>query len=62
MYLRPTPRRNKDGTGVRYPRPAHNVRDPAARRSKMQMIYNLGREDQANREAPQRLVASVTGS
>ena len=60
MPLRPTPRRNKDGTGVRYLQLAHNVRDPAARRSKVQMIYNFGREDQANRKALQRLVASVT--
>jgi hypothetical protein len=60
MYLRSTPRRNKDGTEVRYLQLAHNVWDPAAKRSKVQVIYNFGREDQANREALQRLVASVT--
>jgi hypothetical protein len=58
--LRSTPRRNKDGTEVRYLQLAHNVWDPAAKRSKVQVVYNFGREDAANREALQRLVASVT--
>jgi len=60
MYLRSTPRRNKDGTEVRYLQLAHNVWDPAAKRSKVQVVYNFGREGAANREALQRLVASVT--
>ena len=33
---------------------------PQLRRSKVQVVYNFGREDHANREALQRLVASVT--
>src|SRR5215469_133387 len=60
MYLRSTPRRNKDGTEVRYLQLAHNVWDPAAKRSKVQVVYNFGREDAANREALQRLVGSVS--
>jgi Transposase DDE domain len=60
MYLRSTPRRNKDGTTVRYLQLAHNVWDPALKRSKVQVVYNFGREAAANREALQRLVASVT--
>jgi hypothetical protein len=60
MYLRSTLRRNKDGTEVRYLQLAHNVWDAAAKRSRVQVIYNFGREDAANREALQRLVASVT--
>ncbi len=60
MYLRSTPRRNKDGTEVRYLQLAHNVWDPQKRRSAVQVVYNFGREDTANREALQRLVASVT--
>jgi hypothetical protein len=60
MYLRSTPRRNKDGTEVRYLQLAHNVWDPAAKRSRVQVVYNFGREDAANREALRRLVASVT--
>jgi hypothetical protein len=60
MYLRSTPRRNKDGSEVRYLQLAHNVWDPQKRRSAVQVIYNFGREDAANREALQRLAASVT--
>ena len=60
MYLRSTPRRNKDGTEVRYLQLAHNAWDPAAKRSRVQVIYNFGREDAANREALARLVASVS--
>jgi hypothetical protein len=60
MYLRSTPRRNKDGSTVRYLQLAHNVWDPVAKRSKVQVIYNFGREDAANREALARLVASVS--
>jgi Transposase DDE domain len=60
VYLRSTPRRNKDGSEVRYLQLAHNVRDPQKRRSAVRVVYNFGREDAANREALQRLVASVT--
>ena len=60
MYLRSTPRRNKDGSEVRYVQLAHNVWDPQLRRSKVQVVYNFGREDAASRDALQRLVASVT--
>jgi Transposase DDE domain len=60
MYLRSTPRRNKDGSEVRYLQLAHNVWDPLKRRSSVQVVYNFGREDAANREALQRLAASVT--
>ena len=60
MYLRSTARRNKDGSEVRYLQLAHNVWDPQRRRSAVQVVYNFGREDAANREALQRLVASVT--
>ena len=60
MYLRSTPRRNKDGSEVRYLQLAHNVWDPQKRRSTVQVVYNFGREDAANREALQRLVASLT--
>src|SRR6266851_1849141 len=44
MYLRSTPRRNKDGSEVRYLQLAHNVWDPAAKRSRVQVLYNFGRE------------------
>jgi len=59
VYLRSTPRRNKDGSEVRYLQLAHNVWDPAAKRSRVQVVYNFGREEPATREALERLVASV---
>jgi hypothetical protein len=60
MYLRTTPRRNNDGSVVRYLQLAHNTWDPAAKRSRVQVLYNFGREDHHNRAALHRLVASVT--
>ena len=60
MYLRSTPRRNKDGSEVRYLQLAHNVWDPQLRRSKVQLVYTFGREDATSRDALQRLLASVT--
>ena len=60
MYLRTTPRRNSDGSVVRYLQLAHNTWDPAAKRSRVQVLYNFGREDANNRAALQRLVASLT--
>jgi hypothetical protein len=59
VYLRSTPRRNKDGSEVRYLQLAHNVWDPAAKRSRVQVVYNFGRDEPGTREALERLVASV---
>jgi hypothetical protein len=58
--LRSTPRRNKDGSEVRYLQLAHNVWDPAAKRSRVQVVYNFGREEPGTRQALERLVASVS--
>jgi hypothetical protein len=58
-YLRSTARRNKDGSEVRYLQLAHNVRDPAAKRSQVQVVYNFGREEPGTRQALERLVDSV---
>ena len=60
MYLRMTPRKNTDGSVVRYLQLAHNTWDPEAKRSRVQVLYNFGREDATNRAALERLVASVT--
>jgi hypothetical protein len=60
MYLRSTPRRNKDGSEVRYLQLAHNVWDPQKRRSVVQVVYNFGREDNVSRRALERLVASIS--
>ena len=60
MYLRSTLRRNKDGSEVRYLQLAHNVWDPAAKRSRVQVVFNFGREEPGTREALERLAASVS--
>jgi Transposase DDE domain len=60
MYVRATPRKTNDGSVVRYLQLAHNTWDPEAKRSRVQVLYNFGREDQANRAALERLVASVS--
>jgi hypothetical protein len=58
VYLRVTQRRNKGGDVVRYLQLAHNERNergvPVAR-----IIHTFGREDEVDREALQRLVASI---
>jgi hypothetical protein len=48
----------KDGSEVRYLL-AHNEWDPAARRSRVQVVWNFGREEAGTWEALERLVASV---
>jgi hypothetical protein len=60
MYLRTTPRRNKDGSVVRYVQLAHNVWDPVAKRSRAEVIYSFGREDAASRAALERLAGSLS--
>ena len=59
MYLRVTQRRNKGGDVVRYLQLAHNERNergvPVAR-----VIYTFGREDEVDRGALARLVASIS--
>jgi hypothetical protein len=60
VYLRSTLRRNKDGSEVRYLQLAHNVWDAAAKRSRVQVVYNFGREEPGTRETLERLVASVS--
>jgi len=45
---------------VRYLQLAHNVWDPAAKRSRVQVVYNFGREEPGARQALQRLVDSVS--
>jgi len=60
MYVRATPRRNKDGSVVRYLQLAHNTWDPVAKRSRAEVIYNFGREDAVSRAALERLAGSLS--
>jgi AcrR family transcriptional regulator len=60
MYLRVATRKNKNGTSVRYLQLAHNQWDAAAGVSRPKVLHNFGREDQLDRAAVQRLIASLT--
>ena len=59
MYLRTTTRRTKRGEAVRYLQLAHNERN-AAGTPVAKVISSLGREDQVDRAALTRLVASIS--
>jgi hypothetical protein len=58
MYVKTTTRRVKGGE-VRYLHLAHNEWDAAARRSVPKLVYSFGREDQLDKDAVRRLVASL---
>jgi transposase len=57
MYLRTTQRKNRDGTVVRYVQLAHNRRVDGV--TQAQVLLNLGREDQLDRDGLRRLVGSI---
>ena len=59
MYLRSTPRRNKDGSEVRYLQLAQNVWDLQKRRSAVQDVYNFGREDAPSGAGPATLATPL---
>jgi transposase len=60
MYVRTTKRRRTDGSEVRYLQLAHNEWDSVSGQSRAKVIYNFGREDQLDRDAIVRLVASLS--
>jgi len=59
MYVRATTRKNKDGSTVRYLQLAHNEWEAATGTSRPQVLHSFGREDQLDRGAIERLVASL---
>jgi Transposase DDE domain len=59
MYLRTTQRRNKDGSVVRYLALAENRRHPEKGHVEARVIHSFGRQDQLDRAALERLVASI---
>jgi hypothetical protein len=59
MYLRSTQRRNKDGSVVRYLALAENRRHPEKGHVEARVIHSFGREDELDRAALERLVASI---
>src|SRR6266849_2239525 len=58
MYVKTSVWKTKNGQ-VRYLQLAHNKWDPAARRSVPKIVYSFGREDQLDKAAVRRLVASL---
>ncbi|GII20379.1 IS1634 family transposase [Planomonospora parontospora] len=59
MYVKTTKRENKSGT-VRYLHLAHNEWDPIKGRAVPKVLFTFGREDELDREAVRRLVASLS--
>ena len=59
VYVKTSVRRTKTGE-VRYLQLAHNERDAARGRPVPRVIYGFGREDQLDKEAVRRLVASLS--
>lgn len=60
MYLRTTKRKRADGSEVRYLQLAHNDWDAEAKQSRVQVVYNFGREDELDRDAISRLISSLS--
>jgi hypothetical protein len=59
VYVKTTKRENRSGT-VRYLHLAHNEWDPAKGRAVPKVLFTFGREDDLDREAVRRLVASLS--
>ena len=59
MYVKTSIRKTKNGA-VRYLQLAHNEWDAAAKRSVPKVVYSFGREDQLDKDAIRRLVASLS--
>ena len=60
MYIRTTSRTNKDGSVVRYLQLAHNEWDREASRSRVRVLFNLGRVEDVDREGLKRLISSIS--
>jgi hypothetical protein len=59
VYVKTTKRENKSGT-VRYLHLAHNEWDPVKGRAVPKVLFTFGREDELDRDAIRRLVASLS--
>jgi hypothetical protein len=59
VYVKTTKRENKSGT-VRYLHLAHNEWDPVKGRAVPKVLFSFGREDDLDRDAVKRLVASLS--
>ncbi|MEX0836221.1 MAG: IS1634 family transposase [Nitriliruptor sp.] len=59
VYLRTTSKKNRDGSTSRYLALAHNFRDPDTGTVKAQVLHNFGRAEHVERDALERLIASI---
>jgi hypothetical protein len=59
VFVRASIRRNSAGVPVRYLQLVHNVWDPVSRTSKAKVLHSFGREDELDRAAIERLIASL---
>src|SRR3954469_10542270 len=60
VFIRTSTRRNSAGAPVRYLQLVHNTWDPVARVTKAKVLHSFGREDEVDRAAIERLIASLT--
>src|SRR3954471_23392600 len=60
VFIRTSTRRNSAGVPVRYLQLVHNTWDPVARVTKAKVLHSFGREDEVDRAAIERLIASLT--
>jgi hypothetical protein len=60
VFIRTSTRRNSAGVAVRYLQLVHNTWDPVARVTKAKVLHSFGREDEVDRAAIERLIASLT--
>jgi hypothetical protein len=60
MYVRASQRANKSGQVVRYLQLAHNEWDATAGVSRTKVVHSFGREDELDRAAIERLIASLS--
>jgi hypothetical protein len=59
VFVRASTRRNSAGVPVRYLQLVHNVWDPVTGTSKAKVLHSLGREEELDRAAIERLIASL---
>jgi hypothetical protein len=59
VFVRVSTRRNSAGVPVRYLQLVHNMWDPVARTTKAKVLHSFGREDEVDRAAIERLIASL---
>src|SRR5512142_401073 len=60
MFVKTSTRRNRNGAKVTYLQLAHNEWDPVAKTSRTKVLYSLGRADELDRVAGERLITSLT--